>query len=406
MIQHLSGRTIHVESYGCTYNHADTQKIIEIAESQGCRQVPADEADTIIINTCTVVASTERAMLRRLETFAGRDLIVTGCMAKVQPDLICTVSRPRLILPEELRLHSSRIAGMIAPAIGAVQVGCGCLGHCSYCITKCARGGLRSNSADQICEEVERLSLGGGCEIQLTGQDVSAYGRDTGTNLAELLGAIDEIPGEFSVRVGMMNPATILPILEDLVEAFSASKRTFRFIHIPVQSGSDRVLAAMRRGYCVDDFTAIIDAFRRRIPEMRVSTDFITGFPTETEEDFSLSLDLLRRIKLTKVNITRFSSRPGTEAASLPDMPDRIKKERSRALTRAANALSDAMHTNMIGQILPVKVTEERIRGTVVARDAFYHQIVIKERLPLRTPCTVEITDHSRHYLFGRRVSC
>ncbi|MDT8357428.1 MAG: tRNA (N(6)-L-threonylcarbamoyladenosine(37)-C(2))-methylthiotransferase [Methanomicrobiaceae archaeon] len=405
MIPHLSGKTIHVESYGCTYNHADTQKIIEIAESQGCRQVPAEEAETIIINTCTVVASTERAMLRRLLTFAGRDLIVTGCMAKIQPDLIRTVASPCILLPEELSCQSGRIGGMVGPAVGAVQVGCGCLGHCTYCITKCARGELRSNPPDKICAEVERLALAGACEIQLTGQDVSAYGHDSGTNLAALLGAIDEIPGDFSVRVGMMNPATILPVLDDLAEAFAASKKVFRFVHIPVQSGSDRVLAAMGRGYCASDFTAIVDAFKRQIPDLRVSTDFIAGFPTETGEDFALSIDLLRRTTPTKVNITRFSSRTGTAAASLPDLPDRIKKERSRALTRAANALYDTMHAARIGRIIPVMVTEERIRGTVVARDASYHPVVIRERLPLRTPCMVEITGHSRHYLLGRRMS-
>ncbi|HDR73702.1 MAG TPA: tRNA (N(6)-L-threonylcarbamoyladenosine(37)-C(2))-methylthiotransferase [Methanoculleus sp.] len=399
----LNNRTIYVESYGCTYNHCDTQKLIALAEAQGCRQVPADEAEVFVLNTCTVVGTTERQMIRRLKAFRDREIVVTGCMPVVQREAIREVCDASFILPEELQRWSGRAGAMIAPGVGAVQVGPGCLGSCAYCITRCARGRLRSFPEDMIIAEIERLAAGGACEIQLTGQDVSAYGMDGTGTLADLLHRIGEIPGGFSVRVGMMNPATACRIADDLAAAFSQEK-VFSFVHLPVQSGSDSVLAAMRRGYTVADFTGLVGAFRDRMPNVRVSTDLIAGFPTETDEDFRRTLDLLHEIRPTKVNITRYSPRPGTAAAELGDMPDWIKKERSRALTRAANAIYDDHNCTVIGTELAVLVTEQRMAGSAVARDQSYHNVVIGEPLPIGTRLRVRITGHRRHYLLGEPV--
>jgi threonylcarbamoyladenosine tRNA methylthiotransferase CDKAL1 len=400
----LKNRTIYVESYGCTYNHCDTQKLIALAEDQGCRQVPANEAEVVIVNTCTVVEKTERQMLRRMEAFRDREIVVTGCMPVVQRDRIREVCDAHFLLPDELQRLSGRAGGMIAPGIGAVQVGPGCLGRCAYCITRCARGTLRSFPEALILKEIARLVAEGAHEIQLTGQDVSAYGLDGNTTLAGLLNQIGGIPGDFRVRVGMMNPATACRIKDDLVEAFLQEK-VFDFVHLPVQSGSDRVLADMRRGYAASDFTGLVEAFRERLPGVRISTDFIAGFPTETDEDFSQSLELLNAVRPTKVNITRFSPRPGTDAAGLGDMPDWIKKERSRALTRAANAIYDDHNLTFIGKELEAMITEQRMAGSVVARDRSYHNIVIQENLPLGAQVRVRIIGHKRHYLVAECVA-
>ncbi|MDG6257255.1 MAG: tRNA (N(6)-L-threonylcarbamoyladenosine(37)-C(2))-methylthiotransferase [Methanomicrobiaceae archaeon] len=399
----LSNRTIYVESYGCTHNHCDTQKLIALAEAQGCRQVPADEAEVFVLNTCTVVAKTERQMIRRLKAFRDREIVVTGCMPVVQREAIREVCDAYFILPEELQRRSGRAGTMIGPGIGAVQVGSGCLGSCAYCITRCARGRLRSFPEDLILAEIERLAAEGACEIQLTGQDVSAYGMDGSSTLADLLHRIGEIPGGFRVRVGMMNPSSAYRQADDLAEAFSQEK-IFSFIHLPVQSGSDRVLAAMRRGYTVADFAGLVAAFRDRMPGVRVSTDLIAGFPTETGEDFRRTLDLLTAIRPTKVNITRYSPRPGTAAAGWGDMPDWIKKERSRALTRAANAIYDDHNCTFIGTELEVLVTEQRMAGSAVARDQSYTTIVIGETISIGTRLRVRITGHRRHYLLGEPV--
>jgi threonylcarbamoyladenosine tRNA methylthiotransferase CDKAL1 len=247
-MEQLKGKRIHIESYGCTYNHADTQKLKALLEGLGCSLVGPDEAEAVIINTCTVVGSTERQMLRRLAAFADRELYVTGCMPLVQMEKILSVCSPRIIHPDEITERYGGVGTPASGAVGVVQVACGCVGQCSYCITRLARGPLRSAPVGAILEAVRNLARNGACEIQLTGQDVAAWGIDRGESLPELLAQISRIPGNFAVRLGMMHPASVLRIQDDLVEAY-AGDHIFRFLHLPVQSGSDAVLEGMRRGY-------------------------------------------------------------------------------------------------------------------------------------------------------------
>ncbi|MFA5395681.1 MAG: tRNA (N(6)-L-threonylcarbamoyladenosine(37)-C(2))-methylthiotransferase [Methanogenium sp.] len=400
----LRDKTIHVESYGCTFNHADTEKIILYAERQGCVRVPAEEAECIIINTCTVVGATERAMLRRIRAFSGKEVVVTGCMPVVQRELLLE-SFPdlHLILPDEMYAHCPEVGAMTDSHTGVVQMGTGCLGSCSYCITRAARGPLRSFSADAIVAEVERLAAKGAYEIQLTGQDVSAWGMDIGSDLAELLKQIADVKGDFRIRVGMMNPATAGRIIGRLAPAF-AHEKIFGFVHLPVQSGSDAVLASMNRGYTAADFEAIVAAFRAEIPYVRISTDIIAGFPTEGCPEFDETLEMIGRVRPTKVNITRFSVREGTPAVKYHDLPDWVKKERSRALTHLTERIYDEENTRWIGRELSVLVTEQKRHGSVIARDATYQNIIIKQEIPLGTRLRVTVTGHRRHYLMAKPV--
>lgn len=397
----LRDKTIHVESYGCTFNHADTEKIVAVAKRQGCVQVPAEEAECIIINTCTVVGATERTMLRRIRAFAGREIVVTGCMPVVQRDLLLeTDPSLHLIEPEEMYLTCPEVGAMTDSHTGVVQTGTGCLGSCAYCITRAARGPLKSFSADAIVSEVERLAALGAYEIQLTGQDVSAWGMDIGQDLAYLLERIAGAKGDFRLRVGMMNPATAGRIIDRLAPAF-AHEKIFGFVHLPVQSGSDAVLVSMNRGYTASVFEEVVAAFRKEIPDVRVSTDIIAGFPTEGCRESDETLEMISRVRPTKVNITRFSVREGTPAALLHDLPDWVKKERSRALTRLTERIYDEENLRWIGRELPVLVTEQKKNGTVIARDATYQNIVIPEEIPLGTHLRVKVTGHRRHYLMA-----
>lgn len=400
----LRNKTIHAESYGCTFNHADTEKIIALAERQGCVQVPAEEAECIIINTCTVVGATERTMLRRIRAYEGKEIVVTGCMPVVQRDLLLeTDPTLHLILPEDMYVRCREVGAMTDPHTGVVQTGTGCLGSCSYCITRAARGPLKSFSAVSIVAEVERLAAQGAYEIQLTGQDVSAWGMDIGLDLAYLLEQIAGAKGDFRLRVGMMNPATASRIIDRLAPAF-AHEKIFGFVHLPVQSGSDTVLASMNRGYTTAEFEAVVAAFRTEIPDVRVSTDIIAGFPTEGCVEFDETLGMLDRVRPTKVNITRFSARVGTPAALRHDHPDWVKKERSRALTHLTERIYDEENLRWIGRDMPVLVTEQKKNGTVIARDATYQNIVIKEEVPLGTRLRVKVTGHHRHYLLAESV--
>ena len=401
----LKNKKIHLETYGCTFNFADTEKIVRIAKKQGCSIVSPGEAEAVVINTCTVVAQTERAMLRAISDYPDKEIFVTGCMAVVQPDLIRN-ARPdaRLILPEELNRCPETIGALVDSSTGVVQTARGCVSRCAYCITRNARGALRSFPEDKIIEEIERLvSSGAAAEIQLTGQDLSAYGMDTGSSLPALLNRINSLEGNFMVRVGMMNPATAIPLMDELPDTFSGDK-IFSFVHLPVQSGSDKVLSDMKRGYSIRDFKDVVAKFREKNPDIRISTDFIVGYPTETEEDFLKTLSLLEEIRPTKVNITRFSVRGGTDAAALKDIPDWIKKERSRTLTIAANRLYDSVNESFIGKEPDVIVTEMKRAGSCIARDKSYNNIVIKEEMDTGTRCRVRIVSHRRHYLIGERI--
>lgn len=400
----LKNKKIHLETYGCTFNFADTEKISRLARENGCSIVSPGEAEAVVINTCTVVAQTERAMLRAIADYPDKEIYVTGCMPVVQPELIYYV-RPdaRLILPEELNICLDTIGALVGGATGVVQTARGCVNRCAYCITRNARGPLRSFPEDRIIREIERLVSLGAVEIQLTGQDLSAYGMDSGTSLANLLNRINSMVGDFMVRVGMMNPSTVIPQLDELTDAFLGDK-IFSFVHLPVQSGSDKVLSDMKRGYTAGDFRDIAAAFRKKDPCTRISTDFIVGYPTETEEDFLETLALFEETRPTKANITRFSAREGTDAASLKDIPDWIKKERSRTLTIAANRLYDSVNETFIGKETDVIVTERKRAGSCIARDKSYNNIVIKEELNPGTGCRVRIVSHRRHYLIGERI--
>ncbi|OPX61637.1 MULTISPECIES: radical SAM protein [unclassified Methanoregula] len=404
-LQNLRNRSVYIETYGCRFNFGDTAKLVEVLRSQGCffRESP-DDAEVIIMNTCTVVGPTERRMLRRLAGFRDRDLIVTGCMPRVQREAILSVCSPVIIDPEIIQELYRPLGSVAGGGIGIVQLAQGCSGTCTYCITRFARGPLKSFPKKEILSQVRAFIRAGVREIQLTAQDVSAWGQDTGDSLPELLTALDRIPGQHRIRVGMMNPATVKGQTGDLIDAFSGD-HIFRFIHIPVQSGSDGILRRMGRDYTVAEFEGIVSAFRQRYPEITVATDMIVGFCGESPADFQASLDLIRRVRPAKVNVTRFSRRPFTPVSRKEDFPDHIKKDRSRAMNAVAEEVYSAMNGAQIGRTVPFTVTELLRKGSVMARSPEYTGIVLREDLPVGF-CGKAILKADRKYFFiGERVS-
>jgi threonylcarbamoyladenosine tRNA methylthiotransferase CDKAL1 len=404
-IENLWSKRVYIETYGCRYNFGDTAKLKEILRHQDCTLDPSDDrADAVIINTCTVIAATERRMLRRLSRFRDRELYVTGCMPMVQQDAIRAVCSPVIIPPQSIH-DSYQGLGTVGPEpLGIVQIAQGCCGHCTYCVTRIARGALKSYPVQEILSRIHAFIRQGAVEIQLTAQDVSAWGRDTGTSCADLLTVCAETPGTFRLRVGMMNPATLLPVLDDMVEAF-AHERIFKFIHIPVQSGSDRVLNAMGRGYCSEEFEQVVEAFRKKYPDLTLATDMIVGFYGETERDFLESLALLDRIRPNKVNITRFSKRPFTVIGSGKELSDSEKKDRSRIMNARAGQIYHAINAPLLGRTMPFIVTERIRDGSVMARTPSYLGIVLDEDLPIGCTGYALIDDDHRYFLSGKRVA-
>jgi len=430
----------YIETFGCTSNFGNSQDLAEALREMGHIPSGLKEADMVIVNTCAVTERTERKILRRLRQLEGERLVVAGCLAAAIPQSVQTLCcRGRLgplsqgdaarivklfngwLMPSqhmqsgqlqsqnfqsEEMLRERHIAVHLresspgGESCGIVNVADGCNGSCSYCIVSNARGRLKSHPVEDVVLAVERLAQLGTAEIQISAQDTAAFGSDIGSDLAGLLETLTEIPGDFMLRVGMMNPDSARLIQDRLIEAFQSPK-IYRFLHIPVQSGSDEILQRMGRGYTSDEFFELVSAFRFAYPDISIITDIIVGFPGETDKDFEESMSLIERLQPDKVNITRFSPRPGTSAARLYDMPDRIKKDRSREMTRIWLEIAERRNRRYLGKVLHALVTECGRGKTMKARSANYAGIVIPGALDLGRWCQIKIMEATPYYLSG-----
>jgi len=216
---------------------------------------------------------------------------------------------------------------------GTIQISEGCVGNCAYCITKLAKGELYSFQIKDIVKEFKSILAKGINKIYITSQDNGAYGLDRGRlEFVKLIKEILKINDKYKIRIGMMNPEHAIKIIDELVEIYK-DKRVIKFIHIPVQSGSSKVLEDMGRKYKVKDFVGIVNKFRKEIPEICISTDIICGYPTETENDFEKSILLIKKTKPNVLNISKFASRPGTKASKLKQLSSETIKNRSRRMS-------------------------------------------------------------------------
>lgn len=404
----------YVESYGCTMNFGEGRELSEDMASLGHVPAPsADEADIVILNTCTVVETTEKRMLSRISELKrqGKKVVVTGCMAKVQPQRI-SIRLPDspIIPPEDYASFRDRMSETFGCAgtpthlesapDAILPIAQGCNGHCSYCITKFARGDLRSYPPDALLERFDSFLARGSREVLVTAQDTSSYGADIGTDIVSLIRSMLSREGDFRIRLGMTNPDSMARVADGITELMG-DDRLYRFVHIPVQSGSDAVLRRMRRKYTVEDFLELVDILRSAVPDISIATDLICGFPGETDEDHWMSVDLIRELRADTVNITRFSARPGTAAASMEQVHGRISAERSAELTKVKNETERDVNSGMVGRTCRALATEVGKDGTIL-RTGNYRPVVIRKDIPLGTFTDVEVTDCMPTYLIGR----
>ena len=404
-LRNIRDASVYIRTFGCTFNQGDSRKLAEILRSQGCTITDSpDHAEIIIINSCTVIESTARKVLRTIQAFRDRRLFVAGCMPAAEPGRIQGICNPGFISPFCIRHLYQENPVTTASTLGIVQVAQGCPGNCSYCITRFARGPLESYPQKEILQDVARQVAGGAVEVQLTAQDVSAWGMDTGESLADLLRGIMAIDGTFRIRIGMANPRTLSRLMPGFPGVFE-NEKLFRFLHIPVQSGSDRVLEEMNRGYTARDCLDIAGAFRARYPGFTVMTDMIVGFPGETDEDFQQSLEFIRALRPNKVNITRFSRKRGTGVATARDFTDYVKKQRSRAMNAVACEVYRLLNKPWIGKDVPFIVTEILRPGSVIGRSPLYQGIVLPEELPVGSTGTARITGERLYYFTGVRTN-
>lgn len=410
----------HIETYGCTSNRGESRAIESALRDGGhYRAESPEEADVAILNTCTVVEKTETNMLRRAKELEEEtaDLIVTGCMALAQgeefSDLDARVLHwdevPHAALNGECPTPGPGVEPVLDGVVGILPIARGCMSNCSYCITKHATGRVDSPSVEENVEKARALVHAGAKELRITGQDTGVYGWDKGERkLPELLERICEIEGEFRVRLGMANPGGIHGIHEELAEVFAENKKLYNFIHAPVQSGSDDVLEEMRRQHRVEKFREIIETFDRELDYWTLSTDFIVGFPTETEADHELSMNLLRETRPEKVNVTRFSKRPKTDAAKMKGLGGTIKKERSKAMSELKREIVGNVYEGMVGDTREVLCVELGTGDSVKCRDSAYRQVIVQNAAEYGIEpgdfFDAEITANQTMYAFGEPV--
>ncbi len=411
---------VEIETYGCATNQADSEFMAGLLEEKG--YAIGKDGDILVINTCTVKTPTERKIIKRLKKLrnSNRRVIVTGCLPRAQPEIVDefpefsflgtnigdipeAVEKERFVRISDGGCRFKFPRKRNNPVVGIIPIAQGCVGNCSYCIVRRARGRLHSYRPELILADVRKAISEGVREFWFTAQDTGAYGKDTGTSLPELLGRVSKIEGEFMVRVGMMNPDHVLEFLDELIAAYRTEK-IYKFLHIPLQSGDDRVLRDMNRHYTAGDFKTIIKEFRSAFPGITISTDVILGFPTESEEAFKNTLSLLKETEPEVLNISRFWLRPGTDAERLKQLPTRISKDRSRLVNSVFKEYALRKNQKWIGwegRVLVSKIS----RGGYTARNSAYKPIVIHSERRLRGEFIwVRITDATYYNLMGEVI--
>jgi threonylcarbamoyladenosine tRNA methylthiotransferase CDKAL1 len=422
-------KRFYIESYGCSASAADAEMISGLLNANSFTPIKTpDAADINIIVTCTVKTTTFNRMAHRIRTLStvGCPLIVAGCMPRTARHHIEAINpnasllgpaeldRTLEIVTDALRgIRRTNIDGPSKPTlllprirhnpiIGIVEISSGCTGTCTFCQVRLAKGHLTSYPPKDIVLEVKRALQDGCCEIWLTSQDSGCYGLDIGTDILSLLGKILLVQGDFKIRIGMMNPHFIAPILDDLIKLYR-DNHLFRFLHMPVQSGSDRVLRSMRRNHTASDFMETSAQFRTAFPQSTVSTDIIIGYPTETETDFHQTLNLIRNAKPDIVNISRFASRPGTEAEGLKSLDPKLIKERSGALHQLVRKVALQNNQNWVGWKGKIRV-DEVVKGAVVGRNQAYRPILIRDTIPLGHVLDIQVVRATSACLVGEIV--
>ncbi|RUM33269.1 MAG: threonylcarbamoyladenosine tRNA methylthiotransferase [Archaeoglobus sp.] len=432
---------VAIETYGCAMNRSDSDIIRYRLIEAGFNLTSTEKADVVVINSCGVIAYTERKILKRVEKLKseGKKVVIAGCLPRISSRKVREIADAAVGTDSLLKIDvavKSAIAGLkffdikksnidkaslekfrldkdeLGMRIGfaVVPIAEGCTGRCTFCATRFARGKLKSFSMESIVKDVKRAVNCGFVEIQLTSQDTGAYGIDRyGYHaLPELLERIARIPGNFKVRVGMMNPRHAYEMLDSLICAFSNDK-IYKFIHVPVQSGDENVLKSMGRDHGVEEYLEVVSSFRKEFDheDTIISTDIITGFPEESEEAFHRSLELIRESKPDLVNVTRYSPRKGTPAYRLGDMPDWIKKERSRAITRLADRIKEKRNARLVGKSFTALITKFS-ESKVLARLNSYRPVIIENSENFKPKSFgligVRITSSTSTHLIGLEV--
>ena len=419
---------IWVEAYGCSASFSDSEMISGLIVNGGHTLADnPEESDLSVIVTCSVKDATASKMIHRIKESNSKPLVVAGCLPKAEKDTVEKFAQNASLLGPNsigktlqviqstldgnklIALDDSDISKVGLPKIrlnstvGIVEIASGCMSECTFCQTKLAKGDLQSYRIGDIVRQVKTEISEGCSEIWLTSTDNGCYGFDIDTDLPELVNTVAEIPEKFFVRVGMMNPMYMPRIRNNLLKSFESNK-VFKFLHVPVQSGSDKVLNDMKRGHTAETFRDVVQQFRDKFEKFTISTDIIVGFPTETEEDFNKTIELVEETRPEIVNLSRYSQRPGTDAAEMVQIDVSEVKRRSKITYELISKISKENNQKWIGwkgEVLFDEEFENQIRG----RNFAYKPIFVDKEPKIGEISSVEITDATNHSLIGRIIN-
>jgi tRNA-2-methylthio-N6-dimethylallyladenosine synthase len=440
-------KKLFIKTYGCQMNVYDSDRLAALLARHGYATVPeAADADLVVLNTCHIREKAAEKVYselgrlrvmrdqRRSETGRPMALVVAGCVAQAEGEamlgrapFVDIVVGPQAYhrLPELLARSTREAGGQIdtdfpleskfdllpqgpeeSPVSAFLTVQEGCDKFCTFCVVPYTRGAESSRPAAAIVAEARRLVEGGARELTLLGQNVNAYHGDgpdgRSWSLARLLHELAGIERLERLRYTTSHPRDMTA---DLIEAHGALPQLMPFLHLPVQSGADRVLQAMNRGYGRDDYLRIVDALRSARPDIALSSDFITGFPGETEEDFEATLALVERVGFAQAFSFKYSPRPGTPGAAMTkQVKEAVRGERLNRLQTLLDAQATAFNEGTLGRTLPVLLERPgRHPGQLVGRSPYLQAVhVAAPDGLLGRVARVTITGCHRHSLAGR----
>jgi tRNA-2-methylthio-N6-dimethylallyladenosine synthase len=386
-------KTYNISTFGCQMNENDSEKLAGMLEAMGYKQVNSpEEADLILYNTCCVRENAELKVyghlgsLKKLKSSKpGLIIAVCGCMMQQKEVVEVIQKKYRHVdlifgthnlhkFPELLyqAYNSDKQVSSVNDSEGTIAEGMpikrehsvkawltimyGCNNFCSYCIVPYVRGRERSRKLSDIVDEARMLGHQGYKEITLLGQNVNSYGLDLkdGSSFAALLRSLEDVEGIERIRFMTSHPKDLS---DDLINAIKECKKVCEHVHLPIQSGSDRILGEMNRKYTREHYFNLVDKIRALIPNVSITTDIIVGYPGETEEDFSQTLDLIERIRFDYVYTFLYSKRTGTPAAKKQDqVSEEVKKRRFDALTNLQNGISKDINDRLAGSKMEILV--------------------------------------------------
>jgi len=419
---------IFVEAYGCSASFSDSEMISGLIVNGGHTIVDnSSESDLNVVVTCSVKDATANKMIHRIKSLKTKPLVVAGCLPKAEKSTVEKFSENASMLgpnslgktlqvidstlkgTKQIALEDSDLSKVglpkvrLNPVVGIVEIASGCMSECTFCQTKLSKGDLTSYRIGDIVRQVQ-TEINDGCkEVWLTSTDNGCYGFDINTDLPTLIDTVVDIPQEFKIRVGMMNPMYLARIKNSLIKSFDSDK-VFKFLHIPVQSGSNKVLNEMKRGHTVETFREIVKKVQGRFPKFTISTDIIVGFPSETKEDFKKTKELLKETRPDVVNLSKYSPRPGTESSEWHQIDSLEVKKRSKEIFEIINQIAIGNNQKWIGwkgEVLFDEKTEDGIKG----RNFAYKSIRVDDWIKIGETKKVEIVDATLHSLVGKVVN-